>query len=119
MRELGYSSVEIDEDAMSRMVEYSWPGNIRQLRNVLERAVIMAGDDTIREEHLAIEAGEIAPRSQTVDPFEQGLTLDDMEKVMIERALKKAGGVQKKAAQLLGISARVINYKIQKHNIET
>ena len=119
VRELGYSSVEIDEDAMSRMVEYSWPGNIRQLRNVLERAVIMAGGDTIREEHLAIEAGEILAKSDTADPFEQGLTLDDMEKVMIERALKKAGGVQKKAAQLLGISPRVINYKIQKHNIET
>jgi DNA-binding NtrC family response regulator len=117
-RELGYSSVEIDENAMSRMVEYSWPGNIRQLRNVLERAVIMASGDTIREEHLAIEAGEILAKSDAVDPFEQGLTLDDMEKVMIERALKKAGGVQKKAAQLLGISPRVINYKIQKHKIE-
>ena len=118
-RELGYSSVEIDEDAMVQMVEHSWPGNIRQLRNVLERAAIMAGGDTIREEHLAIEAGEVSRAAGTLDPFEQGLTLEEMERMMIERALKKAGGVQKKAAQLLGISPRVINYKIQKHNIET
>jgi len=117
-RELGQESVQIDKSAMAHMIEYSWPGNIRQLSNVLERAVIMAGGETIKEEHLAIEAGEAARVTQPVDPFEQGLTLEQMEKVMIERALKKAGGVQKKAAELLGISPRVINYKIKKHRIK-
>ena len=117
-RELGYSPLEIDENAMACMVDYSWPGNIRQLRNVLERAVIMSGGGTIKEEHLAIEAGEVSAKAGAADPFEQGLTLEEMEKMMIERALEKAGGVQKKAAQLLGISPRVINYKIRKHKIQ-
>ena len=116
-RELGQESVQIDESAMAHMVEYSWPGNIRQLSNVLERAVIMAGGETIREEHLAIEAGAVGA-APTVDPLDQGLTLEQTEKLMIERALQKAGGVQKKAAELLGISPRVINYKIRKHHLK-
>ena len=117
-RELGYRSVDIDKNAMARMVDCSWPGNIRQLRNVLERAVIMAGGETITEQHLALEDGEIPGRAGPSDLLEQPVTLAQMEKTMIERALRRSGGVQKKAAQLLGISPRVINYKITKHDIK-
>jgi DNA-binding NtrC family response regulator len=117
-RELGYGAVDIDDGAMARMVEYSWPGNIRQLRNVLERAVIMAGSETITEQHLALESAEIPGRAAQADILGQPITLEEMERTVIERALRKAGGVQKKAAEMLGISPRVINYKIKKHNIK-
>jgi DNA-binding NtrC family response regulator len=116
--DLGHGSVEIDRNAMARMVDYSWPGNIRQLRNVLERAVIMAGGETITEQHLALESAEIPSRAAQSDIPNQPITLEQMEEVMIKRALEEAGGVQKKAAEILGISPRVINYKIKKHSIK-
>jgi len=117
-RDLGHGSAEIDRNAMARMVDYSWPGNIRQLRNVLERAAIMAGGETITEQHLALESAQIPGRAGQSDIPDQPITLEQMERVMIERALEKAGGVQKKAAEILGISPRVINYKIKKHSIK-
>jgi len=118
VHDLGYPAVEIDDRAMARLVEYSWPGNIRQLRNVLERAVIMAGGEPILEEHLALEERTIPGGVTATDLVDQGIPLDQMEKIIIEQALRKCGGVQKNAAQLLGISPRVINYKIKKHQIK-
>ena len=116
--ELACGSVDVGPNAMASMVDYSWPGNIRQLRNVLERAVIMAGSETITEHHLALESAEIPGRTAQSQLLDQPITLEQMEKIVIERALRKADGVQKKAAEILGISPRVINYKIKKHNIK-
>ena len=99
---------------------YGWPGNIRELRNTLERAVLLSENEWVRPEDLSlptaesVEAGEGGPGIQI--PAD-GIALVDMEKQLILDALEKANWVQKDAAQFLGISRRVMHYKIQKFGI--
>ena len=116
--QLNHDNCTLTSAALRLLESYKWPGNVRQLRNVIERAVIMAGDAPIMPAHLALDMpGEGAAAGKFA--FPEGITrLEDIEKYSIEQALIRARGVQKDAAQLLGISPRVINYKIKKHQID-
>ncbi len=117
-RQLGVPVRGLAPDAMETLLECNWPGNIRQLQNVLERAVIMCDSEQIGLDHLALEASS-APTTNglLVDIPDAGISLEEVERRLIMRALEKSGGVQKRAAALLQISPRVINYKIKKHGI--
>jgi transcriptional regulator with PAS, ATPase and Fis domain len=93
---------------------YSWPGNIRELANTIERAAILEESDLIQAENIILPEsikGTLRPKSvggaPPVDSFK------DQEKEMILRALEESFWVQKDAAKLLGISPRVLNYKIK------
>jgi transcriptional regulator with PAS, ATPase and Fis domain len=106
---------EIDEKAMELILNYDWPGNVREIRNCIERAVLLSEGEYIK-------AGDI-----TINPFpkmteqqSEGLSMSSLavsEKEMILDALKKYDWVQKDAAKALGISKRVMHYKIQKYSI--
>jgi DNA-binding NtrC family response regulator len=91
---------------------YSWPGNIRQLANTIERAVILEEGNIIREENVSL------PQPIGVTPAgpEPSTTrhLQTHEKEVILRALEESLWIQKDAAQRLGISPRALNYKIRK-----
>ncbi len=93
--------------ALKILTEHSWPGNIRELINVLKRAVVLAGDDTIDTEHIIIEN------------FSNGnvMQVNEMEKKMIVRALEKANGNKKKAAEILGISRKMLYTRLKKYGI--
>ena len=117
-RQLASPVTGLSPDAMDAMLQYPWPGNIRQLQNVIERAMIMCDGDQVRPEHLALDAsGPQQEGGLLYDVPDEGISLEEVEKRFIVRALEKGGGVQKRAAALLGISPRVINYKIKKHGI--
>jgi DNA-binding NtrC family response regulator len=103
--------------AMKMLKEYHWPGNIRQLQNVIERAVIMCEGTEILPEHIALHDKPSQKGKGLLEIPEGGINLEDVERLLIIQALERTGWVQKKAAKLLGISPRVINYKIRKHNI--
>ncbi len=111
--------MEITVPAMKMLQDYHWPGNIRQLQNVIERAVIMCDASKIMPEHIALfDKRPPKKREGTLEIPDGGIKLMEVERMLIVQALERTGWVQKNAAKLLGISPRVINYKIQKHKIK-
>jgi len=104
--------------ALEMLMRHDWPGNVRELENTLERAVLMADSDTITEKDLSIlrrAAGvDFEPRP-VVD--RQLLNLEALEKEAVLEALRRCNWVQKEAAKLLGVSSRVMNYKVHKLGI--
>ncbi len=102
------------DEAMQLLTAYHWPGNILQLANVIERAVILEEGEYITPFSLQ-SPGELVPADPTrADKIPE---LEDSERALVLRALRECNWVQKKAAQKLGVSPRVMNYKIQKFNI--
>ena len=94
------------------MTRYHWPGNVRELENCIERAVLLCDSDVIRSEHLPpslqmVRKTEYASRRTMVE------IIENMEKELIVDALKKSGGRQRKAAKDLGITERILGYKIK------
>jgi len=103
------------------MLEYHWPGNIRELRNMVERAALFSDGEIIGME--GFSTGETPPlpeesRGKGIMPSIEGMTLKEAERALILNALEKTNWVQKDAAELLGISKRVMNYKIKMHGIQ-
>ncbi len=106
--------VGFTDEAMQLLTAYSWPGNILQLANVIERAVILEESERITQFSLQTP-GELTPVDQSgADKIPE---LEDSERALVLRALRESNWVQKLAAQRLGVSPRVINYKIQKFKI--
>ncbi len=95
--------------ARAALTGYDWPGNIRELQNVIERAVILASGE-IDESHLNIEV--LRERSSEGD----GL-LQKIERETIEKVLSEVGGNRKKAAQVLGVSLRTLQYRIKEYGL--
>jgi len=125
----------ISADAMRTLVSYDFPGNIRELKNLVERACILSAGAEIMPENLPMLAparlstGAIADSAGELDPTELAEmmpeTLDlreflaSIEKAVIERALRATGGAQAEAARRLGLSRSHVSYKLSKHNIKT
>lgn len=105
----------ISRKGMSSLLEYSWPGNIRELRNRLERAAIVVSDELIRPEHLGFESGQNTSSADRVElhfSFEPGeLSLDAVVKKALEEILKQCGGNKSLAAQRLKINRKMFNRK--------
>jgi DNA-binding NtrC family response regulator len=103
-------------------MRYNWPGNIRELENAIERAVLLTEGTQIMAEDLRL--GEaVAPVGdaqgvQVVRIPPSGIALEEIERRALVEALKMSNWVQKDAAELLAISPRVINYKIKTLGIE-
>jgi len=104
---------------LQKIIDYSWPGNVRELKNVLEQASILNEDGIIKPSHLPAIAGRASTDVTNVD---QSMPLDDklnlMEKEMIIDALRKSGGIQVKAADILGINQRSLWHRIKKLQID-
>jgi len=114
----------IAADAMGLLMGYAFPGNVRELENIIEHAVTMVAGDKITAADLPRLKKPLAPApstSQLAIP-EEGIALDallrDYERSLIEKALAQAGGVRKRAARLLGISFRSFRYRLQKLGLE-
>ena len=104
-----------DREAMERLLSYGWPGNVREMRNVLERALILArGQSMIGVEHLP---GEFRARPGVGDRRHTPLSLDDLERQHIDRTLKHHGGNRTRAAAELGISRATLINKIKRYNL--
>lgn len=113
---------DISKEARILLLRYSYPGNVRELENLIERAVVLCRGDIITTQDLPFHLQE--GRSETLSgPFkkEKSLpeSLEEIEKDAIIRALRQHHGVQTKAAESLGISERVLRYKIKKYKIQT
>jgi transcriptional regulator with PAS, ATPase and Fis domain len=96
----------ISAAALEKLRMYPWPGNVRELENVIERAIIMAGDRPIEVTDLPPHIQGIQKLPTQFDLPDEGIVLEDIEKKLIHRAIEKAGGNKSKAAKLLGITRR-------------
>uniref|UniRef100_B8DQM4 Two component, sigma54 specific, transcriptional regulator, Fis family n=1 Tax=Nitratidesulfovibrio vulgaris (strain DSM 19637 / Miyazaki F) TaxID=883 RepID=B8DQM4_NITV9 len=121
-RENGVTPKTFTPEALDYMTGYEWPGNIRQLQNVVERCLVLVSGDTIRVDDLPPELrDEESQLKSAVDllPVQLDLadTLERIEAALIRRALVRADFVQVKAAELLAISKSLLQYKLKKYNI--
>ncbi|MBA3396474.1 MAG: sigma-54-dependent Fis family transcriptional regulator [Deltaproteobacteria bacterium] len=113
-------SLQLSTEAMRKLETYDFPGNVRELENMLERAVALSSSAVIGVSDLPPVK---APRSEPVAEFPtEGVDLDrvlsDFERGWVMRALEQTGGVRKRAAALLGISFRSLRYRLEKLGIE-
>jgi transcriptional regulator with GAF, ATPase, and Fis domain len=110
----------ISSAAMQLLVSHYWPGNIRELQNVIERASALASGSQLEPSDIQLDL----PRNRTSagvvsDRFlPDGMTLDQWEDEMIREALKRAGGNKSQAARLLGLSRNALRYRLSKIGIE-
>ena len=115
--------VGVSEAAMDLMCTYSWPGNVRELRNVIERVIILEADDTIEVAHLPLEIRSQEPSPEKDNPMnllvlgEEGASLEEVERTLLEQALTQSNGNQVQAAKLLDISRYALRYRMEKHGI--
>jgi two-component system NtrC family response regulator len=116
------NAARLSPGVLQRLLAYSWPGNVRQLENVLERLLVLSSGDLITEEELPEELQRKAPGgggSLWIDLPEQGLSLEAVERDLINRALERFGGNQTQAARYLDISRRTLIYRMEKHGLAT
>jgi two-component system, NtrC family, response regulator PilR len=129
-REYGRPVVQLEPEAMQRILEYDFPGNVRQLENLIERGVALARGNTIGVEQLPkeVRAAESGPTRvfnvhDDSELPEEGVDLErlvrDFEQSLIRKALERSGGVKTKAAELLGLSFRQFRYKVSKFETES
>lgn len=119
---------EFAADAERLLAAYTWPGNIRELRNVIERCVVLENSSTITASHLPIEiAGEtvVTPqhfverrKSNRFILPEDGFSLDKMEQDLIRQALERTNFNQTKAAKMLGVTYDTLRYQMKKYGLK-
>jgi transcriptional regulator with PAS, ATPase and Fis domain len=114
---------KISKEAMEVFNEYNWPGNIRELRNVIERIVLLEEDDEIALSHIPIEMLSLPKVKmkqnilQEMDDEDYLKTLVEMEKIYIKKTLKAYDYNKTKAAKSLGISRKTLWDKLKKYKI--
>jgi DNA-binding NtrC family response regulator len=117
--EFGKRIRQLEDQALRSLVEYHWPGNIRQLESVMEKAVLLCDSDTLA---LAdIESELVLPRRKNFFDFEipdEGINFEELEEELLKKAMAKANHVATRAAKLLGISYNTFNYSWKKINTD-
>jgi DNA-binding NtrC family response regulator len=123
-RELGNGKARrISPAAMKRLLAYHWPGNVRQLESAIERAIILAEGEVIEEYHLPSEVVDFCLETSAGSDSSEitiprgGLNLEDVEKRLLIQAMERSGGVISRAARLLGLTYRTMQYRLGKHGI--
>jgi len=114
--------IELSPEVWKAFYTYTWPGNVRELENVIERAVVLSSGEMISLEELPdnlLEKNEEEIDLNKIVPLNLALpeALERLEKKLVIRALKYSDNVQSRAAEILGISRRMMNYKMKKYEI--
>ncbi len=116
--DVGRRGLGLSPEAERALCAYPWPGNVRELRNVLERALLLCGHDVLEPADLSFGGSGAAPAvPHEAPPAETHLTLEELEKVHIERVLREMGGRVAEASQRLGIPRSTLYQKIKKFAI--
>ncbi len=110
-------TVKLPPKTLQWLCNYPWPGNVRELRNALEAGCILCKNGILRPEDLHLTG--LPELTENAPPETDSFSLEESERKAIIRALQQAGGIQKDAAELLGISRRAIHYKIKKYGIDS
>ena len=112
----------VDRDAMEILLEYPWPGNIRELENVLERAIVLSDDGRVEAEDLPLHVREPDLPELGEETADDDLSVKrrsaELERRLIQRALQRTGGNRTRAAELLDLSPRALRYKIKDYGLD-
>ncbi len=119
---LGVKVETVAPAAMEVLLSYSWPGNIRELENLLERLAVLSEGTEIRLEDLPEDIRHPTPERSPVEFSDDDLSVKrhgaELEKVLIQRAMERTGGNKTQAAELLELSPRALRYKIRDYGLE-
>lgn len=112
-RDLGRRDARFTDDALAALEQHAWPGNIRELRNVIERALLLGESSQIDSADL-----RLTPCAATAAPFgDPNLTLDELERIHIERVLREESGSVQRAAARLGIQRNTLYARMRKYGL--
>ena len=121
-REFNKEVRTISSYAMELLMDYAFPGNIRELENIIERSVAMESSNIILPENLLLSAGNDAMSNLHIEIPDKGINLNEemekLEKKFIEKALQKTKGVKTRTAEILGVTVDSLKYRIEKLGIE-
>ncbi len=108
----------ISKEALAQLESYSWPGNIRELKNAVERAMLLAeGDELSPGDFTALPSQAVTMEGFQLPP--SGINFEELERTLVVQALQRAGGNQSKAAALLGMNRDQIRYRMEKFGLES
>ncbi len=109
--------LKVNSDVMNYLINYPWPGNIRELKNAIERAVLLSQGEELEVKHLPFTVQVFSRQREKIE-IEVGTSMEEAEKIIIEKTLKAVNGHREKAANILKISRRTLQYKIKQYNIK-
>ncbi len=109
--------VHFSPEALTEMKGYDWPGNIRELQNMVERCVILRQSLAIGASDLKLKPMNTCSETEIPEIPDHGISLESMEKGLVLKALQKSGGNRSEAARLLHIPRHVLIYRIEKYGI--
>jgi DNA-binding NtrC family response regulator len=115
----GLPDARLSPAVLQRLTTYRWPGNVRQLENVLERLLVLSASDLITEEDLPedLQRASASPGLIWLSLPDEGVSLESIERELISRALERFEGNQTHAARFLDISRRTLIYRMEKHGL--
>lgn len=125
IRQLGGPLKRVSAEAMAALIRYDWPGNVRELRNVVERMIVLSPNDELGVNDLPgeirgncrSESVEASPNREA-DDNRRPMTLEEMERQLIETSLANCDGNKKKAADMMGISRSSFYEKLKKYGVK-
>jgi len=111
-----HKPIELSAEVLPYLAAYPWPGNIRELENLIERLIVLAESNRIECSDLP---PEILGNPQEVQPVADGLTgrIDQLEREMIRRTIEECGNNQTRAAKILGLKRSSLQYKLKKYGL--
>ena len=110
--------MQISDAAMAQLANNDWKGNIRELENTIERAVLIGNGSKLMPEHFILDSIDSEKHSQTAVPMKAGMTVREMERQLISRTLDEVSDNRTRAAELLGISIRTLRNKLREYKQE-
>jgi DNA-binding NtrC family response regulator len=114
-REFKKKVTHVSAAAMKMLEDYGWPGNIRELRNAVERAMLLIDGPTLEPGHLTMLARTVSTSKFQLPP--EGVRLEELERQLLVQALERSGGNQTHAGELLGINRDQVRYRIEKFGL--
>jgi two-component system NtrC family response regulator len=109
----------LSREAMDLLVKYHYPGNVRELENIIQRAVVLGRDTTIATADLPIRMTQVESDGRSLETRAFVERVAEFERALIVEALERAGGVQTRAARALGMSERHLRYKLRKYQLNS
>lgn len=118
-KKYGRDGIEMSPEAIKRLECAKWPGNIRELENIMQRALLLAGGGAIRESHLFFDGNGRGEESRKVESHQirVGLSVKEVERELILKTLDELKGNRTSAADILGISVRTLRNKLKEYDV--